>query len=167
MTICRFDVQICCNVFTDKRKCNIQEVDWCLRPFCREFYSWIYLILFFCKFLKLFFSMLTMQKRCHLCTSTKGYGFSSISLKTSSCNLAINNILYSGANFVPIVVPRFCSVRVEVATYFSCLKSSRLHRAERPSSCGTLEYKPTTSTVHKVISSDKSKTFLKHIQKNG
>ena len=102
------------------------------------------------------------------------YGFSSISLKISSSNSAINNMLYGGENLVPIVVPRFCfkafslkvkilflrttsasSTSVEVVTLFSCRKSSRLRRADRPSSYGILEYKPTTSTVHKIISSGK------------
>ena len=89
-----------------------------------------------------------------------------MSSKISSSNQAINNILYGGANFVPIAVPRFCfkvfsikvkilflrttsasSTSVEVVTSFSCLKSSHLRRADRPSSCGMLGYKPTTSTV--------------------
>ena len=83
-------------------------------------------------------------------------------------------MLYGGANFVPIAVPRFCfkvfskkvkklflratsasSTSVEVVISFSCLKSSRLGRADRPSPCGMLGYKPTTSTVHKIISSGK------------
>ena len=83
-------------------------------------------------------------------------------------------MLYGGADFVPIAVPRFCfkvfslkvkilflrttsasSTSVEVVTSFSCLKSSRLRRADRPSSCGMLGCKPTTSTVHKIISSCK------------
>ena len=90
------------------------------------------------------------------------YGLSSISLKISSSNSAINNILYGGANFVPIAVPRFyfkvfsikvkilflrttsaSSTSVEVMTSFSCLKSSRSRRADRSSSCGMLRYKPT------------------------
>ena len=36
------------------------------------------------------------------------YGFSSVSLKISSSNSAINNILYDGATFVPVAIPRFC-----------------------------------------------------------
>ena len=102
------------------------------------------------------------------------YGLSSISLKISSSNSAINNIIYGGANFVPIAVPRFCfkvfslkvkilfltttsagSTSVEVVTSFSCLKSSRLRRADRPSSCGMLGYKPATSAMHRIISSGK------------
>ena len=93
------------------------------------------------------------------------YGFSSISLKISSSNSAIDNILYRGANFLPIAMPRFCfkvfslkvkilflrstsasSNSVEVVTSFLCLRSNRLRGADRPSSCGMLEYKPTTST---------------------
>ena len=85
------------------------------------------------------------------------YGFSSILLKISSSNSAINNILYGEANFVPFVpiaVHLFCfkdfslkvkilflrttsasSTSVDVVTSFSCLKSSHLRRADRPSSC--------------------------------
>ena len=77
------------------------------------------------------------------------YGLSSISLKISSSNYAINNILYSGENFVPIAVPRFCfkvfsikvkalflrttsagSTSVEVVLSFSCLKSSGLRNLD-------------------------------------
>ena len=36
------------------------------------------------------------------------YGFSSISIKISSSNSAINNIMYDGENFVTISVPCFC-----------------------------------------------------------
>ena len=91
------------------------------------------------------------------------YSFSSISLKISSANSAINNILYGRTNFIPIAVPRFyfkvCSLKVnilflrttsasstsvEAVTSFSCLKSSRLRRADRPSSCGMLGYKRRT-----------------------
>ena len=80
------------------------------------------------------------------------YGFTSISLKICASYSATNNILYDEANFVPIDVPRFffkvfalkvkllflrttsaSSTSVEVVTYFSCLKSSLLHRAYRPS----------------------------------
>ena len=102
------------------------------------------------------------------------YGFSSISLKISYSKLAINNILYGGAHFVPIAVLCFCfkvfslkvkilfltttsesSTSVELVTSFSYLKSSGLRRADRPSKCEMLGYKPTTSTVHKIKSSDK------------
>ena len=101
------------------------------------------------------------------------YCFSSISLKISSSNLAINNILNGGANFVPIAVSHFCfkfvslkvkisflrttstsSTSAEVVKSFSCLKSSPLRRANRPSSGGMLGYKPTTSTVYLVSSVD-------------
>ena len=80
------------------------------------------------------------------------YGFSSVSLKISSSNSAINSILYGGAYFVPVAVIHLCfkvfslkakilflktssasSTSVEVMTPFSCLKSSRLRRADRPS----------------------------------
>ena len=78
-------------------------------------------------------------------------------------------MLYGGANFAPIAVPRFCfkvslkvkmlflrttsaSSSVEVVTSFSCLRSSHLPRTDRPSSCGMLGSKPATSTVHKIIS---------------
>ena len=99
------------------------------------------------------------------------YCFSSISLKISSSNLAINNILNGGANFVPIAVSHFCfkivslkvkisflrttsasSTSAEVVKSFSCLKTSPLCRANRPSSGGMLGYKPTTSTVYLVSS---------------
>ena len=102
------------------------------------------------------------------------YSFSSISFNISSSNLAINDILYGGANFVPVAVPRFFfkifslkvkilfsrttsagSTSVEVVTSFSCLESTRLRRADRPSSCGMLGYKLTTFTVHKIRSSGK------------
>ena len=43
----------------------------------------------------------------HLINKYRRYGFSSVSLKISPSNLAINNILYCGSNFVPIAVPRF------------------------------------------------------------
>ena len=111
------------------------------------------------------------------------YGFGYISIKLSCSNSAINSILYGGANFVPIAVPHFCfkffhlkvkilflrtttasSTSVEVVTSFSCLKSSYLRSANRPSSCGMLGYKPTTSTVHKIISSvkfGKEQSFFK------
>ena len=77
------------------------------------------------------------------------YGFSSILLKISSSNSAINNIVYGGANVVPIAEPHFCfkffslkvkmlflrttlasSTSVEVVTSFSCLKTSLLRRAD-------------------------------------
>ena len=102
------------------------------------------------------------------------YGLSSISLKISSSNSVINNMLYGGANFIKIAVPRFCfkdfSLKVkilllittsasstsgEVVISFSCLKSSHLRRADRPSSCGILGYTSATSTVHKIRSSGK------------
>ena len=92
------------------------------------------------------------------------YGLNSISRKIYSSNSAINNILYGGANFVPVAVPHFCfkvfsinvkilflrttsesSASVEVVTSFSYLRSSRLRRADIPSSCGMLGYKPTTN----------------------
>ena len=47
------------------------------------------------------------------------------------------------------------SISFDVVTSFSCHKSSCLYRADRPLSCGMLEYKSTTSTVHKIISSGK------------
>ena len=91
------------------------------------------------------------------------YSFSSISLKICSANSTINNILYGRTNFIPIAVPRFyfkvCSLKVnisflktttasftsvEAVTSFSCLKSSCLRRADRPSSCGMLGYKRRT-----------------------
>ena len=102
------------------------------------------------------------------------HGCSSISLKISSSNPIINNILYGGANFAPIAVScfsvKFFSLKVkilflrtisasynsfEVVTSFSCLKYSRLRRANRPSSSGMLRYKSTTPTVYKTISSGK------------
>ena len=102
------------------------------------------------------------------------HGCSFISLKISSSNPIINNILYGGANFAPIAVPRFSvkffSLKVkilflrttsasynsfEVVTSFSCFKYSRLRRANRPSSRGMLRYKSTTPTVYKTISSGK------------
>ena len=96
-------------------------------------------------------------------------------------NSAITNILCSGTNFVPITVPRFCfkffslkvqilflrttlssSTSVRILTSFSCLKSSCLRRADKPSSCGMLEYKPTTSTVHHQVGLVKSGVFSKN-----
>ena len=38
---------------------------------------------------------------------------------------------------------------VEVLTFFSLLNFNLFCRADRPSSCGILGYKPTTSTEHK------------------
>ena len=79
------------------------------------------------------------------------YGLSLISLTISSSNSGINNILYGAANFVSTAVPRFdfkdfaLKVKIlrlritsaifnttEVVTSFSCLKSSRLRKADRP-----------------------------------
>ena len=79
------------------------------------------------------------------------YGLSFISLTISSSHSGINNILYGEANFVLTPVPRFdfkvfaLKVKilclrttsaivntVEVVTSFSCLKSSRLRKADRP-----------------------------------
>ena len=107
----------------------------------------------------------------------------SVLFQGSSSKSVINNILYGGANFVPIVVTRFCfkvfplkvkilflrktaasSNNVEVVTYFSCLKSNHLRRAHRLSTCEMLRYKPATSTLDKVISSgkfSKEKSFFK------
>ena len=92
------------------------------------------------------------------------YGLNSISRKIYSSNSAINNILYGGANLVPVAVPHFffevfsinvkilflrttsaSSASAEVVTSFSYLRSSRLRRADIPSSCGMLGYKPTTN----------------------
>ena len=114
------------------------------------------------------------------------YGFSSISLQICSSNSAINNILYGGANFVPIAEHRFffkafslkvktlflrttptSFTSVEVVTSFSCFKSSHSRRADRPYSCEMLGYKPITSTGHKIIPSgrlgSKERSFLKKI----
>ena len=119
-----------------------------MRPLSCEFCNRMFLIHLFCKLLKILFSPCLQGRRC----LHHGYGFSSISLKTSSSNSAINNLLYGGANVVPIAVPHFyffpypsssfflktknivlknnsaSSTSVEVMTSFSCLKSSRLGR---------------------------------------
>ena len=81
-------------------------------------------------------------------------------------------MLYGGAKFVPIAVPRFYlsvffpnvntlffnttsakSIMVSVETYFSFRVSSLFLNADRPSSCGMFGYNPTTSIVHKIMSS--------------
>ena len=41
------------------------------------------------------------------------------------------------------------SIMVSFETYFSFQLSSRFFNANRPSSCGTFAYNPTTFTVHK------------------
>ena len=94
-----------------------------------------------------------------------------------SSNAVINNILYRRANLEPIAALRFClkvntlflkttsaNSGVEVLTSFSSLKSSHLRRVDRPSLCGMLGYKSTTSTVYKIMLSgqfDKKRSFLK------
>ena len=47
------------------------------------------------------------------------------------------------------------STSFEVVTSFSFLKSRHLRGADRPLLCRILGYQPTTSTVHKIISSAK------------
>ena len=122
-----------------------------MRPLASEFCSRMFLIHLFCKLLQILFPMSPRKKMSSICLH-HGYGFSSISLKTSSSNSAINNLLYGGANVVPIAVPHFYffpypsssfflkiknivlkknsanSTSVEVMTSLSCLKSSRLGR---------------------------------------
>ena len=148
-----------CNDMGDMRKSG--DIDGC--------FSFKYSINFLS-----FFSSCSQRKKMSSMYLHHRYGLSSISLKISFSNSAINNILYGGANFVPTAVPRFCfkvfsikvktlflrttsasSTSVEVVTSFSCLKSSYLCRTDRLLSCGMLGYKPTTSTVHKIISSGK------------
>ena len=110
----------------------------------------MFLIQLLYKLLMFLFSMLSKKK---MSCMYHRYGFSSILRKISSSKSAMNSILYGGANFVRITVPRFCfkvfslkvkilflrttsasSTSVEVVTSFSYLKSSRLHRADKPSS---------------------------------
>ena len=100
------------------------------------------------------------------------YSLYSDSFIISSSSSAINKMLYGGANFVPIAVPRFClsvffpnvnmlffnttsakSITVSVETYFYFRVSSLFLNADRPSSCGMFGYNPTTSIVHKIMSS--------------
>ena len=166
-------VAFCGNFTTYKWNCNIQEVDRCLRPFCRKFYVGCFSFKCTINFLS-FSSPCSKRKKMSSIYLHHKYGSSSILLKISSSNAAINNILYGGANFVPIAVHRFCfkvfslkvkilflrttsasSTNVKVVKSPSCLKSSRLRKADRPLLCGMLGYKPTTSTVHKIMSSDK------------
>ena len=99
------------------------------------------------------------------------YGLHSDSFIITSSSSAINKMVYGGANFVPIAVPRFClsvffpnvnmlffnttssqSIMVSVETYFSFRISSLFLNADRPSSCGMFGYNPTTSIVHKIMS---------------
>ena len=91
-------------------------------------------------------------------------------------------MLYGGANFVPIAVPRFClsvffpnvntlffnttsakPIMVSVEAYVSFRVSSLFLNAGRPSLYGMFGYNPTTSIVHKIMSSgnfERERTFL-------
>ena len=81
---------------------NIQEVDRCLRPFCREFYSRMFLIQMFYKVS----SPCSQRKKISSMYLHHTYEVSSISLNLFASNSVINKILYGGANFVLIALPR-------------------------------------------------------------
>ena len=91
-------------------------------PLSCEFCSRMFLIHLFCKLLQILFPMSPRKKMSSICLH-HGYGFSSISLKTSSSNSAINNLLYGGANVVPIAVPHFYFFPYPSSSFFLKIKN--------------------------------------------
>ena len=100
------------------------------------------------------------------------YGLYSDSSTISSSSSAINKMLYRGAYFVPVAIPRFClsvifpnvnmlffnttsakSIIVSIETYFSFRVSNLFLNADRPSPCDMFGYNPTTSIVPKIMPS--------------
>ena len=97
---------------------------------------------------------------------------------------AMNKMEYGGANLVSIALPRFClnvlsknwkklffktisanSTKVSVVTsLFSLLFKCFLIEA-RPSSCGILGYRPTTSVVHRIAFPGKLPNSLSFLRK--
>ena len=102
----------------------------------------------------------------------------------SSFSSAMKKMLYRGANFVPIAVPRFCLsiffpnvnmlifnttsakyIMVSVETYFSFQLSSRFSNADRLSSFGMFAYNPAISIVHRIMRSGnfgRERSFFKN-----